>query len=71
MEDGTLVLQLTAQLDGIGQVAVVAEGHGAAAMPHDHGLGVGPHTAAGGGVAHMAGSHVGSWGWPDCPAPPG
>ena len=59
VEDGTLVFQLTSQLNGIGQVAVVAQGHGAAAVPHDHGLGVGPDAAAGGGVAHMAGGHLG------------
>ena len=34
------------------------EGHGAPAVPDDHGLGVGPHPAAGGGVADMAGGHV-------------
>ena len=58
VEDGTLVFQLTSQLNGIGQVAVVAQGHGAAAVPHDHGLSIGPDAAAGGGVAHMAGGHV-------------
>ena len=58
MEDGALVFQLAAQLHGIGQVAVVAEGHGTPAMADDHGLGVGPDAAAGGGVADMAGSHL-------------
>ena len=27
-------------------------------MPDDHGLGVGPHPAPGGGIADMAGSHL-------------
>ena len=58
MEDGTLVFQLAAQLDGVGQVAVVAQCHGAAAMAHDHGLCVGPHAAASSGIAHMAGRHM-------------
>ena len=62
MEDGALVLQLTAQLQGIGQVAVVAEGHGAPAMPDDHRLGVGPHPAAYRGIADMARCHVGRGG---------
>ena len=35
MEDSTFIFQLAAQLDGIGQVAVVAQCHGAAAMAHD------------------------------------
>ena len=58
VEDGALVFQLAAQLHGVGQVAVVAQRHGAAAMPDDHGLGVGADAGAGGGVAHMAGGHV-------------
>ena len=41
VEDGSLVFQLAAQLDGIGQVAVVAQCHGAAAVPDDHGLCIG------------------------------
>ena len=59
VEDGTLVFQLTSQLNGVGQVAVVAQGHGAPAMPDDHGLSIGPHPAAGSGIPDMAGSHVG------------
>ena len=59
MEDGTLVFQLAAQLQSVGQIAVVAEGHGTPAMADDHGLGVGPDAAAGGSVADMAGGHVG------------
>ena len=59
VEDGAVVFQLVAQLDRVGQVAVVAQGHGAPAVADNHGLGVGPHPAAGGGVAHMAGGHVG------------
>lgn len=58
MEDGTFIFQLAAQLDGVGQVAVVAQCHGAAAVPDDHGLCIGPHTAACRGVAHVTGSHV-------------
>ena len=58
MEDGALVFQLAAQLHSVGQVAVVAQCHGAAAVPDDHGLGVGADACAGGGVAHMTGSHV-------------
>src|SRR5699024_5994985 len=59
VEDGPVVFQRVAQLDRVGQVAVVAQGHGAPAVPDDHGLGVGPHPAAGGGVADMAGGHAG------------
>ena len=58
MEDRALVFQLAAQLHGIGQVAVVAQRHGAAAMTDDHGLGVGADAGARSGVAHMTGSHV-------------
>ena len=54
MEDGAVVLQSVPQLDRIGQVAVVAQGHGAPAMPDNHGLGVGTNPAAGGGVPDMA-----------------
>ena len=59
MEDGTLVFQLAAQLQSVGQIAVVAEGHSTPAMADDHGLGVGPDAAAGGSVADMAGGHMG------------
>ena len=59
VEDSALVFQLAAKLQSVRQVAVVAEGHGAPAMPDDHGLGVGPDAAAGGGVADMAGGHMG------------
>ncbi len=59
MEDGPLIFQLAAELQCIGQVAVVAQGHGAPAMPDDHGLSIGPHPAAGSGIPDMAGSHVG------------
>ena len=57
MEDGSLIFQLGAQLDGVGQVSVVAQSHGAAAMPHDHGLGIGAGAAACGGIPDMAGRH--------------
>ena len=59
VEDGTLVFQLAAKLQRIGQVAVVAQGHRAPAMPDDHGLGVCPYPTPGGGIADMAGGHVG------------
>ncbi len=59
MEDGSFVFQLAAKLQRIGQVAVMAEGHGAPAMPDDHRLGIGPDAAAGGGIADMSGSHMG------------
>ena len=59
MEDGALIFQLAAQLQGVGQVAVVAQGHGAPPVPDDHGLGVGPHPAARRCVADVAGGHVG------------
>ena len=62
VEDGTLVFQLAAKLQRVGQVAVVAQGHRAPAMPDDHGLGVGPHPAAGRGIADMARCHVGRGG---------
>ena len=58
VEDGTLVFQLAAQFNGIGQIAVVAPGHGAAAVPDDHGLCIGPHAAACRSVAHVTGGHV-------------
>ena len=71
VEDGTLVFQLAAQFNGIGQVAVVAQCHGATAMAHDHGLCIGTHTAASRGVAHMTGGHVRIGVCHDLPALPG
>lgn len=41
MENGAVQLQLLPQFGSVGQVAVVAQCHGAAAVPDDHGLGVG------------------------------
>ena len=62
VKDGTLQFQLPAQGTGIDQVAVVADGHGALAVMQQHGLCIGPGAAAGGGVAHMAGGHLGALG---------
>ena len=59
VEDRALVFQLTAKLQRVGQVAVVAQGHRAAAMADDHRLGVGPHPAASRGIPDVAGGHVG------------
>ena len=67
VEDGTLVLQLTAQLQGIGQVAVVAEGM----VPRPC------RTIMGWALARTRlrpwhSGHdplpCGPWGWKDCPA---
>ena len=59
VEDRTVHFQLVAQLGGIGQVAVVADGHSALAVVQNHGLGVGAGALAAGGIAHMAGGHLG------------
>ena len=57
MEDGALHFQLLPELGGVGQVAVVTQGHGALVVLHHDGLGVGPDPAAGGGVADVARGH--------------
>ena len=54
VEDGAGELQPLPELGGVGEVSVVAQGHGALHMVDDHGLGVGAALPAGGGVAHMA-----------------
>ena len=60
VEDRTAHLQLAAQLGGVDQIAVVADSHGTLAVMQDHRLCVGPAALTGGGVAHMAGSHLGT-----------
>ena len=58
MEDGALLLQLVPQLGGVGQVAVVADGHGALAVVDQHGLSVVAVQGAGGAVAAVAHGHL-------------
>ena len=53
MEDGAALLQFISQLIGIGQIAVVRQGHPALVMVDNNGLGVALAVGAGGGVAHM------------------
>ncbi len=48
------VLQAAANLPGIGEGAVVADGDHLAAVLHHKGLGVDEHGGAGGGIAHVA-----------------
>ena len=43
-------------------IAVVADGHGTLAVMQDHRLRVGPAALTGGGIAHMAGGHLGTFG---------
>ena len=62
VEDGTAHLQLTAQLGGVDQVAVVAYGHGTLAVMQNHRLRVGTAALACGGVTHVAGGHLGAAG---------
>ena len=62
MEDGPVHLQLAAKGGGVGQVAVVAQGNGALAVAHHHGLCIGAHPLAAGGVAHMAHRHFATFG---------
>ena len=47
------MLQFVSQLIGIGQIAVVGQGHPALVVVDDDGLGVALAVGAGGGVAHM------------------
>ena len=54
LEDRALVHEIGAQLDGVGEVAVVAEGQRALAVAREDRLGVGEDRAAGGGVAGVA-----------------
>ena len=61
VKDRAAHLQLVAQPGRVGQVAVVADGHGALAVVQYHRLGVGPAALAGGGIPHMAGGHLGAF----------
>ena len=54
LEDGALLLQAAANLPGVGQGAVVADGDHQTAVLHHEGLGVDEHGGAGGGIAHVA-----------------
>ena len=54
LEDGALLLQAAADLAGIGEGAVVADGDHQTAVLHHEGLGVDEHGGAGGGIAHVA-----------------
>ena len=54
LEDGALRLQAAANLPGIGEGAVVADGDHQTAVLHHEGLGVDEHGGAGGGIAHVA-----------------
>ena len=48
------VLEAAADLPGVGEGAVVADGDHLAAVLHHEGLGVDEHGGAGGGIAHVA-----------------
>ena len=54
VEDGAPLLQPVPQLQGIGQVPVVGQGHAPLAVVDQQGLDVMPAVGAGGGVAHVA-----------------
>ena len=58
MEDGATLLQFISQFIGIGQIAVVGQGHPALVVVDDNGLGVALSVGAGGSVAHMAHNDV-------------
>ena len=58
MENGALELQLGPELGGVGQIAVVGQGHAALDMVDQHGLGVAAAAGAGGAVAHVAHGHI-------------
>ena len=62
VEDRTAHFQLAAQLGGVDQIAVVADSHGTLAVMQNHRLRVGPAALTGGGIAHMAGGHLGTLG---------
>lgn len=57
VKDCAVQLQLTAELEGVAQVAVVGQGHFALLVVPFNGLAVGPVGAASGAVAHMAHGH--------------
>ena len=54
LEDGALALQLLAQCVGVGEVAVVGQGHAALVVVHQDGLDVPLVVGPGGAVAHVA-----------------
>ncbi len=54
LEDGARGLEAAADLPGVGEGAVVADGDHLAAVLHHEGLGVDEHGGAGGGIAHVA-----------------
>ena len=58
VEDGALELVLPPQFGGVGQVAVVGQGHIALNVAQNQGLGVYAAHVAGGGVPHMADGDV-------------
>ena len=57
-EDGAVKLQLCAQLAGVGEVAVVREGHAALDVAYDYGLRVLARAPSGGAVAAVADCHL-------------
>ena len=58
LEDGAALFQAAADLPGVGEGAVVADGDHLAAVLHHEGLGVDEHGGAGGGIAHVADGQV-------------
>ena len=62
VKDRTAHFQLAAQFGRIDQVAVVADRHSTLAVMQDHRLRVGTAALTGSGIAHMAGSHLGTTG---------
>ena len=54
LENGAPALQLLPQLVGVGQVAVVGQGHAALVVVHQDGLDVALVVGPGGAVAHVA-----------------
>ena len=58
MEDGALFLQLLAQLHGVGQIAVMGQGHTTLMVVDDQGLYIALVVRPGGGITHMAHSDV-------------
>ena len=52
------ISRILPQLGGVGQIAVVGQGHIALDVTHQQGLGVGHALHAGGGVAAVADGHV-------------
>ena len=58
LEDGAALFQAAADLPGVGEGAVVADGDHLAAVLHHEGLGVDEHGGAGGGIAHVADGQI-------------